>query len=53
MKDILVQYADTFESLGQLGLPVHFQIDESIHPLQMPVHRILVAKRAKEKEALD
>ena len=53
MMDILVQYADTFEGLGQLGRPVHFQIDESVQPVQMPVHRIPVAKRAKEKEALD
>ena len=28
-EDILDQYANTFEGLGQLGPPVHFQVDES------------------------
>ena len=51
--NILEQYADSFEGLGNLGPPVHFQIDESVQPVQMPVHRIPVAKREKEKEALD
>ena len=50
---VLDQYADTFEGLGQLGPPVHFQIDESVQPVQMPVHRIPVAKREQEKQALD
>ena len=53
MENILVHYADTFEGLGQLGSPVDFKIDENVQPIQMPVHRIPVAKRAKEKEALD
>lgn len=52
MEDILVQYADTFEGLGQLGPPVHFQVDESVQPVQMSVHRIPVAKSAKEKDVL-
>ena len=52
-EDILDQYANTFEGLGELGPPVHFQIDESIQPVQMPVHRIPVAKREREKQALD
>lgn len=51
--DILVQSADTFEGLGLLGPPVHFQIDDSVQPIQMPVHRIPVAKRTKEKDTLD
>ena len=50
---VLDQYADTFEGLGQLGPPVHFQIDESVQPVQMPVHRIPVAKREQEKQALN
>ena len=53
MEDLLVQYADTFEGLGQLGAPVHFKIDENVQPVQMPIHRIPVAKRVKEKEALN
>ena len=52
-KDILDQYATTFEGLGQLGPPVHFQVDERVQPVQMPVHRIPVAKREREKQALD
>lgn len=52
-KHVLDQYPDTFEGLGQLGSPVHFQIDESVQPVQMPVHRIPVAKREQEKQALD
>ena len=52
-EDILGQCADTFEALGQLGPPVHFQVDENVQPVQMPVHRIPVAKREREKQALD
>ena len=48
--NILVHYADTFEGLGQLGPPFDFKIDESVQPVQMPVHRIHVAKKAKEKK---
>ena len=29
-EDILDQYADTLEGLGQLGPPVHFQVDENV-----------------------
>ena len=52
-EDILEQYADTFKGLGQLGPAVHFQVDENVQPVQMPVHRIPVAKREREKQALD
>ncbi|KXJ07207.1 Retrovirus-related Pol polyprotein from transposon opus [Exaiptasia diaphana] len=51
--DILKEYADNFQGLGNLGPPVHFQMDQTVHPVQMPVHRIPVAKRQKEKETLD
>ena len=53
-EDTLDQYADTFgQGLGQLGPPVHFQVEENVQPVQMPVHRIPVAKRECEKQALD
>ncbi|XP_044182111.1 uncharacterized protein K02A2.6-like [Acropora millepora] len=52
-EDILEQYADTFKGLGLLGPAVHFQVDENVQPVQMPVHRIPVAKREREKQALD
>ena len=52
-EDILDQYTTTFEGLGQLGPPVQFQVDDRVQPVQMPVHRIPVAKREREKQALD
>ena len=51
--DVLSQYSDSFEGISNLGPPVHFQVDEHVRPVQMPVHRIPVAKRTREKEALD
>ncbi len=50
---ITTQYKTTFEGLGYLGPPVSFKLDHDITPVQMPVHRIPLAKRSKEKEALD
>ena len=52
-EDILDQYANTFKGLGQLGPPVHFQVDENVQPMQMSVHRIQLAKREREKQVLD
>ena len=51
--DVLSEYSDSFEGIGNLGPPVHFQVDEHVRPVQMPVHRIPVAKRTREKEGLD
>ena len=51
--DVLRQYPDSFKGIGNLGPPVHFQVDEHVQPIQMPVHRIPVAKREREKVALD
>ena len=50
---ILQQYPENFEGLGCLGRPVHFKVKSNISPVQMPIHRVPVAKRIKEKEALD
>ena len=52
-EDILDHYATTFEGLGQLGPPVQFQVDDRVQPVQMPVHRIPVAKQECKKQALD
>ena len=52
-EDILKQYPENFEGLGCLGPPVHFEVKADVSPVQMPIHRIAVAKRIKEKEALD
>lgn len=46
---VLDQYADTFKGLGQLDPPVHFEIDESVQPVQMPVQRIPVASKEQQK----
>lgn len=53
MEGILVKYADTFEGLRHIGPPVHVKVEESVQPVGMPNHRIPLAKRANEKEALD
>ena len=50
---ILMEYAENFEALGCLGPPVHFETKQDVMPVQMPIHRIPVAKRAAEKSALD
>ncbi|CAB4002182.1 Hypothetical predicted protein [Paramuricea clavata] len=50
---ILQEYAETFSGLGCLGPPVHFTTKDNMSPIQMPVHRVPVAKREKEKVALD
>ena len=52
-ENILEQYKDNFKGLGNLGPPVHFELRQDITPVQMPVHRVPVAKRDKEKAALD
>jgi len=52
-EDILKQYPENFEGLGCLGSPVHFEVKADISPVQMPIHRVPVAKHIKEKEALD
>ena len=50
---ILQEYAETFSGLGCLGPPVHFTTKDNMSPIQMPVHRVPVAKREKGKVALD
>ena len=50
---VLREYKDSFQGLGYLGPPVHFQMKTDVTPVQMPNHRVPVAKRKKEKEALD
>ena len=48
-----MEYAENFEGLGCLGPLVHFKTKQDVTPVQMPIHRIPVAKRAAEKGALD
>ncbi len=51
--DLLTEYEDVFKGLGYLGPPVSFSIDDTVTPVSMPVHRVPVSKRQKEKETLD
>ena len=48
-----MEYAENFEGLGCPGPPVHFETKPDVTPVQMPIHRVPVAKRAAEKSALD
>lgn len=50
---ILAEYAANFEGLCCLGPPVHFTVKPGITPIQMPIHRISVAKRSIEKSGFD
>lgn len=52
-KDILREYSTNFEGIGLMGPPVRFKLRENHIPVQMPVHRVPIAKREKEKIALD
>ena len=38
--------------IGCIGLAIHFKVKEDVIPVQVPVHRMPVAKRIKEKAAL-
>ena len=51
--DILQNYSENFEGIGLLGPPVHFDINPDITPIQMPIHRVPIPKRDKEKQAID
>ena len=48
-EDILATYKGCFSGIGKLGPPVHFSVDTSVSPVQMPIHRVPLAKREKEK----
>ena len=52
-EDITIKYKDLFQGLGQLGPPVRFTLKENMHPVQMPIHRVPVMKKEKEKAAID
>ena len=53
-KDVILKvYNTNFRGLGSLQPPVSFVVDRSVTPVNMPIHRRPIAKRAKEKETLD
>ena len=39
-EQILQEYRDIFEGLGELGEPLHLEIDESVTPVQLPPRRV-------------
>ena len=51
-EDILQQDEDNFKGLGCLGPPVHFKLNEEVPPINMPVKRVPVIERLKEKLTL-
>jgi hypothetical protein len=52
--DILAQYADVFDgSLGLLEGDVHFEVDKSVKPVQLPLRRIPVAMRDRVETELN
>lgn len=52
-QDVLSRYKDTFQGIGCMEPSVHFKLKEDAHPVQMPIHRVPVTKRLKEKQAID
>ncbi len=52
-QDVLREYADNFGGIGCLGPEVHFKTAEDAMPILMLLHRVSIAKRGKEKAALD
>ena len=52
-QDILTQFAPTFSGIGCMQPPVSFRINPAVQPVQMPIHRVPISKRAKEKAAID
>lgn len=46
---VLQQYENNFNGLGCLGPPVSFKVNNKVTPVQMPIHRIPVAKREWQK----
>ena len=50
--DIINHYKNNFEGIGKLGPPVKFKTKPDVTPIQMPIHRVPISKRLKEKLAL-
>ena len=50
--DILKRYDANFRGIGKMGPPVKFKCKENVTPIQMPIHRVPISKRLKEKLAL-
>ena len=51
--EVLKNYPDLFEGLGLLKGEVHFEIDESVQPVQMPLRRLPLGVRDKVAAELE
>ena len=45
--EVLAEYADLFDGVGQLDGDVHLEIDETVPPVQMPLRRLPIGVRDK------
>ena len=52
-EEILQKYPEVFEGIGELGEPLHLEIDHTVEPVQIPPRRIPEALRKPLKEHLD
>ena len=52
-EDVLSHYAESFTGIGCLQPPVSFTVKHDVVPIQMPIHRVPLSKREKEKAAID
>ena len=52
-EDVLSHYAESFTGIGCLQPPVSFTVKQDVVPIQMPIHRVPLSKREKEKAAID
>ena len=50
--EIRTKYADVFQGLGELGEPLHLEVDEMITPVQIPPRRIPEALKVPLKDHL-
>jgi hypothetical protein len=46
-KEIFDEYADLFEGVGRFEGTVHFDVDESVRPVQLPLRRLAIGVRDK------
>lgn len=51
-EEICTKYADVFQGLGELGEPLHLEVDETTRPIQIPPRRIPEALRKPLQEHL-
>ena len=52
-EEILQKYPDVFEGIGELGEPLHLEINHTVEPVQIPLRRISEALRKPLKDHLD